>query len=46
MVKRADSHRVANRKKLDSVVDEVRMLDGDAYEKAACLLVGLTKARL
>jgi len=42
-VKRADSHRVANRKKLDSVVDEVRALDGGAYEKAACLLIGLTK---
>ena len=37
-VKRADSHRVANRKKLDSVVEEVRALDGGAYEKAACLL--------
>jgi prophage maintenance system killer protein len=42
-VKRADSHRVANRKKLDSVIDEVRALDGDAYEKASCLLIGLTK---
>jgi death-on-curing protein len=42
-VKRADSHRVANRKKLDSIVDEVRALDGDVYEKATSLLVGLTK---
>jgi len=25
------------------MVDEVRALDGDAYEKATCLLVGLTK---
>ena len=42
-VRRADSHRVANRKKLDSIVDDVRALEGDAYEKAALLLVGLTR---
>jgi len=42
-VRRADSHRVGNRKKLDSIVNDVRALDGDAYEKATCLLVGLTK---
>jgi len=42
-VKRADSHRVANRAKLESIVEEVRGLDGDVFEKATCLLVGLTK---
>jgi prophage maintenance system killer protein len=41
--RKADSHRVANRRKLDSIVDEVRALDGGVYEKATCLLVGLTK---
>jgi death-on-curing family protein len=42
-VKRADSHRVANREKLESIVEEVRATDGDLLEKATCLLVGLTK---
>jgi len=42
-VKRADSHRVANREKLESIVEEVRAMDGDVFEKATCLLVGLTK---
>jgi len=42
-VKRADSHRVANREKLNSIVEAVRALDGDVFEKATCLLVGLTK---
>jgi death on curing protein len=42
-VKRADSHRVANRKKLESIVEEVRAMDADVFEKATCLLVGLTK---
>jgi prophage maintenance system killer protein len=41
-VKRADSHRVADREKLESIVEEVRAL-GDVFEKATCLLVGLTK---
>ena len=42
-VKRADSHHVANRAKLDSIVEEVRALDGDVFDKATCLLVCLTK---
>ncbi len=42
-VKRADSHRLANRAKLESIVGEVRALEGDVFEKATCLLVGLTK---
>jgi len=40
-VKRADSHRVANRRKLDALVGEVRDLDGGLYEKASCLIMGL-----
>ena len=42
-VKRADSHRVASRAKLESIVEEVRAMDGDVFEKATCLLVDLTK---
>jgi prophage maintenance system killer protein len=42
-VKRADSHRVANRTKLDSILDEVRELEGDAYDKASRLMIGLTR---
>jgi death on curing protein len=42
-VKRADSHRLANREKLESIVEEVRALDGDVFQKATCLMVGLTK---
>lgn len=42
-VKRADTHRLANRAKLKSIVQEVRALDGEVFEKATCLLVGLTK---
>lgn len=42
-VKRADSHRIADRRKLESVVEKVRTLKGGAFEKGACLLVELTK---
>jgi len=41
--RKADSHRVASRTKLDAIIGEVRALDGDAFAKAACLLIGLTK---
>jgi prophage maintenance system killer protein len=39
----ADSHRVANLPKLESIVKDVMVLNGDIFEKATCLLVGLTK---
>lgn len=41
--RKADSHRVASRTKLEAIIAEVRALDGDAFAKAACLLTGLTK---
>jgi prophage maintenance system killer protein len=41
--RKADSHRVASRTKLDAIIGDVRTLDGDAFAKAACLLTGLTR---
>jgi death-on-curing family protein len=41
--RKADSHRVASRTKLDAIIWEVRALEGDAFAKAASLLIGLTK---
>ncbi len=43
-VKRADSHRVASRQKIEHALAEVQKQEGDAYWKAATLLVGLTRA--
>jgi len=43
-VKRADSHRVASRKKIEDALAEVLEQEGDVYWKAATLLVGLIKA--
>jgi death on curing protein len=43
-VKRADSHRVASRHKIEDVLSKVQAEEGDAYLKAAVLLVQLTKA--
>ncbi len=42
-VKRADSHRVLNRKKLEEIVRGTRELGKDLYEKAAYLLMGVVK---
>jgi len=42
-VKKADSHRIADRKKLELIVKDVMTLEGDTFEKAACLVVDLTK---
>jgi death-on-curing family protein len=42
-VKKADSHKLANRKKLDAIVEGVITADGGIFEKAACLLVELTR---
>ena len=43
-VKKADSHRVASRKKIEDVLGKVQAEEGDAYWKAAVLLIQLTKA--
>ena len=43
-VKRADSHRVDSRRKIDDALEEVQAEEGDAYWKAAVLLIQLTKA--
>ncbi len=43
-VKRADSHRVASRSKLEDVIKRVQEEKGDIYSKAASLLIQLTKA--
>lgn len=43
-VKRADSHRVASRNKLQDVIKSVQEDDGDIYSKAATLLIQLTRA--
>ena len=42
-VKRADSHRVASRQKIEEVLRKVQAEEGDAYWKAAVLLIQLTK---
>ena len=42
-VKKADAHRVANRTKLESILGNARELQGDAFDKAALLLVELTR---
>lgn len=42
-VKRADSPRVASRSRLDYIIKETQQLEGDQYEKAACLLIGITR---
>jgi len=43
-VKRADSHRVASRSKLEDVIKRVQEEKGEIYTKAADLLIQLTKA--
>lgn len=43
-VKKADSHRVASRQKIDDALRKVQAEEGDAYRKAAVLLIQLTKA--
>ena len=43
-VKRADSHRVASRQKIEDILRKVQAEEGDAYLKAAVLLIQLTKA--
>jgi len=43
-LKRADSHRVASRQKIEDVLRKVQAEEGDAYLKAAILLIQLTKA--
>ena len=43
-VKRADSHRVASRQKIEDVLSKVQAEEGDVYLKAAVLLIQLTKA--
>jgi len=43
-VKRADSHRVASRQKIEAVLAKVEEHEGDVHSKAATLLIGLTRA--
>jgi death-on-curing protein len=43
-VKKADSHRVASRQKIEDALRKVQAEEGDAYQKAAVLLIELTKA--
>jgi len=43
-VKKADSHRVANLRKIEDVLRNVQAEGGDVYWKAALLLTQLTKA--
>jgi death-on-curing protein len=43
-VKKADSHRVASRQKIEDVLRKVQAEEGDVHQKAAVLLVQLTKA--
>jgi death-on-curing protein len=43
-VKRADSHRVSSRQKIEDALRKVQAEDGDSYSKAAVLLIQLTKA--
>ncbi len=43
-VKRADSHRVASRQKIEVALAEVQEQEGDVYWKAATLFVGLTRS--
>ena len=40
-VKKADSHRVASRRKIEAIVATMESLEGDIHEKAACLLIQL-----
>ncbi len=42
-VKKGDSHKVLNRGALRDTCTKVEVLDGDVYEKAACLLVNVTR---
>ena len=42
-VKKADSHRILDRKGLEELVVNVEKLDGDAYRKAVFMLVGLIR---
>lgn len=43
-VKRGDSHRIASRRKIEEALLRVEETQGDIYEKAALLLIGLTRA--
>lgn len=43
-VKKADSHHVASRHKIEDALREVQEGGGDAFRKAAVLLIQLTKA--
>ena len=43
-VKKADSHRVASRQKIEEALRKVQTEEGDAYWKAAVLLIQLTRA--
>ncbi len=42
-VKKADRHRVLSRVGLDNLLRRVREQEGDTYEKAATLLIGLVR---
>ena len=43
-VRKADSHRIANLKRIEDVMKTVQEESGDVYRKAAVLLIQLTKA--
>ena len=43
-VKKADSHRVASRQKIEDALKKVQAEEGDTFQKAAVLLIELTKA--
>ena len=43
-VKKADSHRIASRQKIEDALKKVQAEEGDTFQKAAVLLVELTKA--
>lgn len=43
-MKRADSHKVLSRTKIDTLLDHVQETKGDLFDKAAALLIGLVQA--
>ena len=43
-VKRADSHKVLSRAKIDAVLEKIKKAKGDSFDKGVVLLVGLTQA--
>jgi len=42
-VKKADKAKVLSHQKIDDAINDAKKLEGDVYDKAACLLKGLIK---